>query len=150
MPVVDIREHIEAPPDKVWDLMCDIKRGPEWITVMLETLYVSEDWIQKGSVYRELSKVGPSKSVTEWTITAFDPGHSQVHETHEKTLKVTLTITVEPDGAGTMLSHHTEYKMMPVFRPLGWVLEQVFAKRLMDKQLRLSVHNAKRILESGG
>ena len=148
MPVVDIKEHIDAPPEKVWDLMCDIRRGPEWITVMLETLYVSEDWIQQGSMYRELSKVGPSKSVTEWTVTAFDAGHSQVHEAHENPLEVTLTIAVEPDGRGTMLKHHTEYRMMPVFRPLGWLLEQIFAKRLMDKQLRQSIQNAKQILES--
>ena len=148
MPDVALHRHIEAAPEKVWDLLFDIRRGPEWVTVMIETLSVSDDWIQKGSVYRERSKVGPSTSITEWAITAFDPPHLQVHETHERTLSVKLTMKVEPDGDGSMLIHRTEFKMLPVFRPLGWLVEQLFGKRTMSRELNQSVQNAKRLLES--
>lgn len=148
MPVVEIHQHIDAAPEKVWDLMCDIRRGPEWITVMLETLYVSDDWIQKGSVYRERSKVGPSTSITEWTITEFAPPHLQVHETNERSMSIELTIEVKPDGEGTLLTHRTEYRMLPVFRPLGWLMEQLFVNRTLNRELRQSVQNAKRLLES--
>lgn len=115
---------------------------------MLEVLHVSEEPIKKGSSYRELSKIGPSTSETEWHITEFDPPTVQVHETHEKALQAVLTIRVDPEGDGARLTHHTEYKMMPGFRPLGWFLETLFAHRMMKKALQQSVENAKRILEA--
>ena len=133
MPRIHRTEHIQASPQAVWDLMCDIRRGPEWVTVMLEVLHVSEGPIGKGSSYRELSKVGPSKSETEWTITEFNPPKVQVHESRGKELQAVLTLRVEPDGEGARFTHQTEYKMMPGFRPLGWLLETVFAHRMMKK-----------------
>ena len=150
MPRIYITEHIQAPPQAVWDLISDIRRGPEWVTVMLEVLHVSEGPIGKGSSYRELSKIGPSKSETEWTITEFNPPTVQVHESRGKELQAVLTLRVEPDGEGARFTHQTEYKMMPGFRPLGWLLETVFAHRMMKRAMPQSVKNAKQILEASG
>ena len=114
---------------------------------MKEVLHVSEEPIGKGSSYRELSKVGPSTSETEWHITQFDPPKIQVHECQEKALQAVLTMTVEPDGSGARLTQETEYKMMPDLRPLGWFLETVFAHRMMKKALGQTIANAKTLLE---
>jgi carbon monoxide dehydrogenase subunit G len=148
MPNVKISEHIEAPLQRVWDFISDIRRGPEWVTVMKEVLYVSDGALKKGSIYRERSKVGPSMSETEWRITSFEPPHVQVHECNESTLRAVLTMRVEPDGKGARLLHETEFKMLPVFRPLGWLVEQAFGKRKMRRELHQTVANAKRILEA--
>ena len=57
------------------------------------------------------TKVGPNESDTEWHITQFDPPHIQVHECKEATLQAVLTVQVEPEGDGTRLTHHTDYKI---------------------------------------
>ena len=69
MPQVEFIEYIQAPPQAVWDFISDIRRGPEWVTVMKEVLFVSDGPVKKGSVYRERSQVAVSTSETEWHIT---------------------------------------------------------------------------------
>ena len=147
MPVIKIIEHIDASPEVVWNFISDVHRGPEWVTVMKDVLYVSEGEFGQGSIYRELSKIGPKESETEWHITRFEPPHVQVHECQESTLQATLTMRVEPDGNGARLIHQTEYQLMPVFRPLGWVLEKLFAYRMMRSEFQQSVQNAKQLIE---
>ncbi len=80
MPRVEFIAHIHAPPQAVWDFISDIRRGPEWVTVMKEVLFVSDEPIKKDSVYRERSQVAGSMSETEWHITEFDPPRRQVHK----------------------------------------------------------------------
>lgn len=148
MPEVKISKHIKAPAHHVWDFISDIKRGPEWVTVMKEVLYVSDEPLKEGSIYRELSKVGPLISETEWKIKKFDPPRVQVHECREPTFHAVLTMLVESDGEGSHLLHWTRFKMFPVFRPWGWLVEQVFGKRTMMREMQRTVENAKRILEA--
>jgi uncharacterized protein YndB with AHSA1/START domain len=148
MPRVVITQHIAAPPQQVWDFISDIRRGPEWVTVMKEVLYVSDGALREGSLYRERSKVGPSTSETEWRITRFEAPRLQVHECRERALHAVLTMRVEPDGDEAVLHHETEFEMLPVFRPLGWLVEQLFGKRTMERELRQTVENAKRMLEA--
>lgn len=148
MPLIEIVEYIEAPPEKVWLFISDIQRGPEWVTVMKEVLYLSDGPVGEGTVYRERSKVGPSLSVTEWEITAFEPPRIQVHECSESALQAHLTLKVDPQGSGTRFTHRTDYRLMPVFRPLGWVLEKLFAHRTMTSEMQQTVRNAKRMLEA--
>lgn len=148
MPRIRIIEHIEAPPEAVWTLISDIRRGPEWVTVMEELVHLSDEQVKAGTTYREVSKIGPSRSETEWRITTFDPPNVQVHECREPTLKAELTMQVEPDGEGTRFIHQTDFRMMPVFRPIGWIAETLFGKRLMQREMRQTVANVKRMLEA--
>ncbi len=115
---------------------------------MKEVLYVSDGPLKEGSIYRERSKVGPGTSETEWKITKFEPPRIQVHECREPMLRAVLKMQVEPEGEGTRLLHWTVFQMLPVFRPLGWLVEQVFGKRTMTREMQRTVENAKRILES--
>lgn len=148
MPRIEFVEHIDAPPQAVWDFISDIRRAPEWVTVMKEVLFVSDESIKQGSVYRERSQVAGSTSETEWRITEFDPPRRQVHETNEPMLQAVLTMEVTPDGDGTRLMHRTDFNLMPRVRPLGWLVEKLFGYRMMSKALRQTVDNAKRSLES--
>ena len=55
---------------------------------------------------------------------------------------------VEDNGDGTStLFHSTDYQLMPNFRPLGELLEILFIKRLMRKNLNQSVANCKTMIE---
>ncbi len=149
MPIVEVRERIDAAPEAVWGLVSDIERAPEWVTVMEALVETTENPVREGTVYTERSKVGPKAGETTWHVTVFDAeGMRQVHECAGRELAAELTMEVVPDGdGGAVLTHRTEFRLLPVVRPVGWVLERLFGRRLMERQLRDTVANAKHILE---
>ncbi|MAS32425.1 MAG: hypothetical protein CL610_00375 [Anaerolineaceae bacterium] len=149
MPVFRTTEYINASPQTVWDVICDLRRGPEYVDVMLELVYVSDDPVKVGTVYRELSQIGPSKSETEWTITELDPPKHLVHVTRSSEFSATLTGDLEPQGQGTKLTYMVEYQLLPALRPLGWLLENLFVRRMMDKDFTQTVANLKKLIETG-
>ncbi|MDZ7694298.1 MAG: SRPBCC family protein [Balneolaceae bacterium] len=150
MPRVEIGKVINAPQQQVWEFISDIERAPEWVVVMKSLEETTENPVQQGTVYRESSKIGPKESETEWRITRYDAPHIQVHECREPDFRATLTMRVEGNGDGTStLFHATEYQLMPKFRPLGWLVETLFIKKLMHKNLHQSVDNCKQLIEEG-
>ena len=62
-------------------------------------------------------------------------------------LDAVLTMRVEPEGDGARFHHQTEFKMLPAFRPLGWVMEQLF-DNMVEQEMTQTVENAKGIIES--
>jgi len=60
---------------------------------------------------------------------------------------VILTLTITPDKGGTRLRHETEYRMMPGFRPLGWLMEKLFIQRVMTNGMNQSVANFNGLVE---
>lgn len=149
MPKVEIEKQIQAPQEKTWNFISDIVKAPQWVVVMKSLEHTTEYPVRKGTVYRESSKIGPKESETEWKVTRFDPPHEQIHECNEPDFKATLTMRVEDNGNGaSTLFHTTEYQLMPKFRPLGWLVEILFIKRLMKNNLQQSVDNCKQIIES--
>ena len=149
MPKVQIKERIEAAPKTVWDFISDIEKAPEWVVVMKSLVHTTENPVRKGTVYKESSKIGPKESETEWKVTQFDEPRVQIHECNESDFKAKLTMEVEDNGDGSSTLHHTtQYRLMPVFRPLGWLLETLFVKKVMDKNLHQSVENCKKLIEA--
>lgn len=148
MPKVKIEKHIKASPEKVWGFISDIEKAPVWVVVMQSLVESTHNPVQEGTIYRERSKIGPKESVTEWKVTRFDPPNIQVHKCEEPDFKAILTMRIanNMDGTSTLM-HTTEYQLMPKFRPLGWLLETVFIKRLMRQNLDTSVNNCKELIE---
>lgn len=148
MPKVEIETEIEAPQKQVWEFISDIEKAPEWVAVMNALIETTDNPVKEGTVYRESSKIGLKKSVTEWRVTYFDPPHMQAHECSEPDFKATLTMRVEDNGDGTStLFHSTEYELMPNTRFLGGLAETLFIKRMISGKLRGSVENCKRMVE---
>ena len=147
MPEVKTSKHIDAHPRQVWDFISNIRRVPEWVTMTTEVLDMGDESLEEGTTYRERTRIGPSTSETEWRVTEIDPPHLQVHRCSEPMLDAELTMRVEPEGDGARFHHQTEFKMLPAFRPLGWVMEQLFGNRL-EQEMSQTVENAKNIIES--
>lgn len=148
MPKVEIEKTIKAPQKQVWEFISDIEEAPKWVSVMIALVDTTENPVQEGTVYREISRIGLKKSETEWKVTYFDEPHMQAHECNEPDFKATLTMRVEDNGDGTStLFHITEYELMPSARFLGGLIEALFIKRLMNRKLHESVENCKRMIE---
>ena len=64
---------IEADPDRVWEVLMDVKFWPEWTASMTWLAPVETDPLALGS---EVQVKQPRLKATVWTITAFEAGRS--------------------------------------------------------------------------
>ncbi len=149
MRTVEIIEAINASPQQVWDYISDIEKAPQWVTVMQSLVETTDNPVKEGTVYTERSKVGPKESETTWKVTKFNAPKVQVHECNGKEFKARLTMRVEKEQSGSRLIHKTEYALLPIVRPFGWLMEALFVHRQMTNSLRETVQNCRRILENG-
>jgi carbon monoxide dehydrogenase subunit G len=147
MPQIETIEYIQAPPQIVWDFISDLQRVPEWVAVTKQMLHVSTPEVSEGTVYRELTQVGSRLVETAWEVTTFRAPHVQVHKHHSATMDMVLTLTVTPEKNGTRFVHHTEYRLLPTFRPLGWLMERMFFHRRNVHDMRICIQAVKRIVE---
>lgn len=117
--LVDISEsvHVDAPPAKVWALVTDVGRhtefaGPKSITKVVEfdgPLEVGARWVAH-------EKFGPQKFDAPSEITKVDPDHEfgwvsfppMKEENRGEGGRVLWSYLVEPDDAGTRLTHHMQ------------------------------------------
>jgi uncharacterized membrane protein len=103
MPVAQSKTFIAAPPERVWALISDLEKGPEWSLVTLECKLTSEGPPGLGCTYRSVSKFVASKVTTEHEIVEWVPARKIVSRV-TKGGEATLTQLCEPEGEGTMLT----------------------------------------------
>ena len=145
---VEIKKIIDAAPKGVWDYISDIKSAPDWVVVMKSLISTTDNPVKLSTFYTERSKIGPNKSETTWKVTRFEEQQIQVHECNGNEFKAKLTMQTKPSGKGTELIHTTQYALLPVFRPLGWLIEALAIHNIMVKSLNESVENCKRNIEN--
>lgn len=115
---------------------------------MIALIDTTDNPVRKGTVYRDISRIGLIKSESSWKVTYFDPPHMQAHECSEPDFNATLTMRVEDNGDGTStLFHKTVYNLMPKTKSAGKLLELLFLNTLMSRKLRQSVDNCKCMIE---
>jgi len=63
---------VEAAPEVVWALACDVPRYPDWVAVTLEMVDATSE-ATAGSTYVERTRVvGPITVVSHWTVVERD------------------------------------------------------------------------------
>jgi len=139
---------ISAPRQAVWNLLSDVGRYTEFGTITDVATLVSEGEFGDGSVYTESGKIAGMKSESEWTVTRFAPPSEQIHVGKESSMEAELTWTLDEIDVGTTRATQVlDFKMMPGFRPLGVLLEAVFATRFMTQEMERIRQDLKRIAE---
>ena len=140
---------IEAPAQKVWDLVCDLGRIPEWVGNTLEMLSVSEGPTGSGTTYRERSRIaGPWKAPTEWRITTFEAPRRQVHKgSLPMGGSATLDISLEPVGEGSRIMIAMDVGYAPLMRPVGALLDALFMQRSLQSDFDGNVQRLKALVE---
>jgi uncharacterized protein YndB with AHSA1/START domain len=114
---------IGAPPDKVWAVMVDIERWPEWTVSIRSAKLMTAAGLGFGSEARLGVKGSPSKSV--WRVTEFTPARSFTWESSSLGVRSVATHVVEPDGDGTKVTLRVEIDgllvtiLSPMFRSVS-------------------------------
>ena len=79
MPRIERSVAVEAPSERVWAFVSDVRRCPEWVTFADGMGHVDEGDPGEGFRYVEYGGVGPLRSASEWVSVEFDPPRRQVH-----------------------------------------------------------------------
>lgn len=124
--------HVAAPPDRVWDVLCDTSLYAEWVEDTHEVTR-TDGPAKLFSTYDELNPiVGPIQGRSHWVVTEFDPPRRQVHRDERlvtfKWLEVVMAL--RPVGAGCEFTNtlRGETAMGPL-GPVVWkALEGSLAK----------------------
>ena len=114
---------VAAPPDRVWELLCDTSRYAEWVE---DTAKVTrtDGPAKLFSTYDELNPiVGPIRGRSHWVVTEFDPPRRQVHRDERlrtfKWLEVVMELTPAAGGTEFTNTLRGETAMGPL-GPITW------------------------------
>jgi uncharacterized protein YndB with AHSA1/START domain len=89
---------IAAAPERVWLVLCEFERWPEWTSSMRRLERLSSGRIGVGSRVRiEQPKLKPA----EWTITAWNPEHDFTWVTRSPGVRTCAEHVVEPVAGGS-------------------------------------------------
>ena len=96
---------VPAPPDQVWELVCDTSRYAEWVEGTDEVTR-TDGPAAPGSTYDEVNPIlGPWKAKTHWTVTEFEAPRRMVHRGTGLPLTEEFDVIFElaPEGDSTGL-----------------------------------------------
>ena len=131
---------VPAPPERVWELLCDTSRYADWVDGT-EAVTRTDGPARQGSTYDELNPVlGPWKARSRWTVTEFDAPRRQVHSGTGLPLTseflVIFEVTPEGDSSGVTLT----LRATPGMGPVGGAFAALM-KGQIDRDNRRSVEN---------
>jgi len=93
---------INAPPERVWSVMTDVERWPEWTESMKSVERLENGEFGVGSKARLRIRRSPNANV--WTVTELTPNRSFTWETNSGGVKGIATHIIEPDGNGSKVT----------------------------------------------
>lgn len=133
---------IDAPPERVWDVLADVERWPEWSETVDAVVRLGGDGLGVGSRVRiEQPKLPPA----EYVVTACEPGREFTWETRSPGVRVTAWHRVTPRGDGGS----SVWLAVRQSGPVGAVMGRLFFKGLTERYLALEAAGLKARSELG-
>jgi uncharacterized protein YndB with AHSA1/START domain len=159
---VDIEEsvHIDAPPSRVWELVSDIRRHPEFAGPKSITKVIDFDGpLEVGQRWTSHEKFGPQKFDAPSEITGVVPERElswvsfppMKDENRGEGGRVLWAYKLEPDGDGTRLTHTMEVLLPAKGAGMLKAMYAVFSLPRKQREGTLtSLNNIKAAAESSG
>jgi uncharacterized protein YndB with AHSA1/START domain len=122
---------VPAPAGRVFELLCDTARYPEWVAGT-NAVTRTDGPARDGSTYDEINPIlGPWKASTHWRVVQHEPPRRSVHVTEDIPLSSHFEVVMEVAHEGDETSEVTmTLRGEPSLGPVG----SVFA-RLMQGQV---------------
>lgn len=129
---------IDASPERVWEVMSDVERWPEWTETVTAVTRLDADGLGLGSRVRvEQPRLPP----TEYVVTEFDPGHGFTWVATGPGVRTTARHRIEPraaagTGTGTGAGSGARVRLsVEQAGPVGRVMGRLFFRGLTDRYL---------------
>ena len=108
---------INAAPERVWTVIADVERWPEWTESMKSVERLDGRELDVGS--KAKLKIRRSPNANIWTVTELTPNRSFTWETNSGGVKGVATHLIEPDGNGSKVTLTVDLSG-PVATLFGW------------------------------
>jgi uncharacterized membrane protein len=103
---------IAAPAERVWDLLENVRRLPEYSASTDEVREAPERLSAVGQEYVQVGRILGVKLTSRWRVTAIEPGRLLANEgTLAPGVRYTLTQRLEPIPDGTRLEIDIDYSI---------------------------------------
>lgn len=133
---------INAPAEKVFAFLSDIRRQPEWVGAVQEVTDLPDGPVGRGTTFRlHLALMGQTARARQ-EITSFEPNREIVQSTTSGPIPATISIVLTPQGDSTLVRNVTETDLSSLSRLL-----RPIATRTIRQQLDNDLETLKRILE---
>jgi uncharacterized protein YndB with AHSA1/START domain len=94
---------IDAPVEKVWEVLTDLSRMPEWSTELVKMVPLKRGGLRVGPWYLGLNRRGKAIWPTRTLVTAHDPQRQVAW--HTATSGATWIYDLSAEGEGTRVVH---------------------------------------------
>ncbi len=136
---------INAPPDKVFEAMCDLTRHANWAKHVIVIEAQQEGPPAVGNTYTSQEKTNTPDRLT---ITEMSPNETfRFHSRMDRGMgwEFDHTMTATPDGEGTLVTRGTKITKFPIF-----MLPMKLMIPLMPSGDNILLNNLKKEVESAG
>lgn len=130
----DTRIAIEASVERVWQVIAEVQRWPEWTESVTRVELLDTAPLAVGARVRILQ---PKLQPAVWTITEWQPNRQFVWVSHNPGLTAVAYHCIEPNATGCTLILQVQYQGL-----LGGVVG-FFARDLTQKYMALEANGAK-------
>ncbi len=139
--------HVDAPPDRAFELGAHAERIPEWNTSVTEVKDVTGPLDRVGAAYTAIMKIGGRRLEARWEVSKIEkPSYIELRGSAPGGGRATLITRNMPAGGGTDCSLELDYELPGGF--IGDLAFKLFAERAVERDFRHSNENFKAIVES--
>jgi uncharacterized protein YndB with AHSA1/START domain len=138
----EVAVEIAAPPERVWAVLVDVERWPEWTPTMTRVRRLDRGPFGTGSAARIKQ---PRLPPAVWRVTAFDPGRSFSWTATGPGVRTVAGHHLGPGSDGSVTVTLTIEQSGPL-AGLLWRLTSGLTRRYVDTE----AHSLKRRCEAGG
>ena len=150
MPTVVASIVVDAPPERVWQVMEDPHGYPDVVVPTERMIETSDVPIRQGTTYREYGGVRPFVGESVWTVTEYRPHEFQRHLGKEPTLSYDLAISFEDLGDGrTRFTQRLAISPAWYLVPMNLFLWPLMMRERTQAAMDATVANVKRVVERG-
>jgi carbon monoxide dehydrogenase subunit G len=129
---------VPAPAERVFELLCDTARYPEWVTGT-NAVTRTDGPAREGSSYDEVNPIlGPWKASTTWRVVEHTPPRRSVHTTGDIPLSSRFDVVMEVASEGDVSEVTMTLRGEPAYGPIGAVFAR-FMQGQVERDNRRSV-----------
>ncbi|WP_116040508.1 type II toxin-antitoxin system Rv0910 family toxin [Amycolatopsis palatopharyngis] len=120
MTKVNVTVELPSTPEKTWATMSDLSRFEEWLTIHQKWSGELPSEINVGTKITEVVSVMGMANKIEWTVEEYDAPHSlKISGTGMAGVKVSFTLSVRAEGAGSQADIDAEFTGQMIVGPIG-------------------------------
>jgi uncharacterized membrane protein len=127
---------IDAPPEKVFAVLCDVERWPEWTSTMTSVQRLQSGRLAAGSSARVRQ---PRLRPAVWQVTVFENQRNFTWAAHSPGLRMTAGHLLEPTVAGSRVT--LSFELSGFLAPLvSWLYDSLIEGYISTEASGLKKH----------